>query len=265
MSSCWFFPSFIFFYDSRHYFDNTINTCWSVFIPGSLLLAPHQRVATKDDYVYIPLKGTSTNDKNSQRNNSTSIHTNESSSSHGNANANINSCTPSITATSSSKPPLPKQPPRVVHASVKKDQHGGDADAEQQHHHQRQQRRRKTIDSTSLSAGDGVGGIGVVGRPHPMEPMGLIETDLDTEVTVITSGTNVKTTRSLLDLGPQPRHHHLASQNPPEKSDRPHKSMEFLLDKENLKVVEVRSLLFFLVYFTFVSVLTFSLQSHLLL
>lgn len=215
-------------------------------------------MATKDDYVYIPLKGTSTNDKNPQRNNSTSIYTNESSSSHGNANANITSCTTSTTTTSSSKPPLPKQPPRVVHASVKKDQHGGDADAEQQqhHHHQRQQRRRKTIDSTSLSAGDGVGGIGVVGRPHPMEPMGLIETDLDTEVTVITSGTNVKTTRSLLDLGPQPRHHHLASQNPPEKSDRPHKSMEFLLDKENLKVVEVRYLQFFIIlffdYFTFV-------------
>jgi hypothetical protein len=80
-----------------------------------------------------------------------------------------------------------------------------------------------------------------------MEPMGLIETDLDTEVTVITSGPNVKT-RSLLNLGAEPRLGALLDVNdaardgdgaPKFPSARPHKSMEFLLDKQNLKVVEV--------------------------
>lgn len=104
----------------------------------------------------------------------------------------------------------------------------------------RHRHRRRTIDSG-----------------QPMEPMGLIETDLDTEVTVITSGPNVKT-RSLLNLGCEPHHLticgggggttnitggeqsstgiHQGQQNP---TQRPHKSMEFLLDKQNLKVVEV--------------------------
>lgn len=185
-------------------------------ISGPITLSAHQRVATKDDYIYIPLKGTVPNDKN--LNNSNSIYNSTSKTQF--STINPDTC---ISSTSSSKPPLPKQPPRVVHASVKKDQHGGDPE----HRH----RRRRTIDSSSSAGGSGC---------LPMEPMGLIETDLDTEVTVITSGTNVKTTRSLLDLGPQPRLT-LASQNQNEKSDRPHKSMEFLLDKENLKVVEVRS------------------------
>lgn len=91
-----------------------------------------------------------------------------------------------------------------------------------------------------------------------MEPMGLIETDLDTEVTVITSGAAAVTgngaaaaagagahakTRSLMNLGaagerqPQRLHQHTNEQNP-----RPHKSMEFLLDKENLKAVQVSSI-----------------------
>lgn len=68
-----------------------------------------------------------------------------------------------------------------------------------------------------------------------MEPMGLIETDLDTEVTVITSGTHAKT-RSLMNLGAEAPPRSLAA---PSHPARPHKSMEFLLDKQNLKVVEV--------------------------
>lgn len=152
-----------------------------------------QRVATKDDYIYIPLKG------------------------------------PSSGAPESviSKPPLPRAPPRVVGACVKKGENAHRS-YEQEHH-----RRRRTIDSC----------------PRPMEPMGLIETDLDTEVTVITSGTNVKT-RSLLNLGAEPRLGHLL--NPEDRRDntdqnlpnRPHKSMEFLLDKQNLKVVEVKNILY---------------------
>lgn len=184
------------------------------FFSDSNILS-HQRVATKDDYIYIPLKGsdskgvTSTIAHNTHNNGSTKEH----------STTNVNTFTNS---TSSSKPPLPKQPPRVVHASVKKDKRDGDVE----HRH----RRRRTIDSSSSASG---------GNCLPMEPMGLIETDLDTEVTVITCGANVKTTRSLLDLGPQPRLP-LAPQEKHQKSSRPHKSMEFLLDKENLKVVEVR-------------------------
>lgn len=80
-----------------------------------------------------------------------------------------------------------------------------------------------------------------------MEPMGLIETDLDTEVTVITSGANVKA-RSLLNLGVAPRLDLLsaacdgtgtATTATVHSSTRPHKSMEFLLDKQNIRVVEV--------------------------
>lgn len=156
----------------------------------------------------------------------------------------------------SAKPPLPKQPPpRVVHASVKQSQCGGAPTAATKSNSNalasigrdtvdgeirgsmvaapppRHRHRRRTIDSG-----------------QPMEPMGLIETDLDTEVTVITSGPNVKT-RSLLNLGVEPHHlqicggggeHHgqQAGATGPQTA-RPHKSMEFLLDKQNLKVVEV--------------------------
>lgn len=142
----------------------------------------------------------------------------------------------------SAKPPLPRVPPRVVGASVKRGENaqGRHSSSGDQEH----QRRRKTIDSGEC--------------PRPMEPMGLIETDLDTEVTVITSGTNVKT-RSLQNLGAEPRlgdgllhvndvdgrasdqGHRLHGKGP---RARPHKSMEFLLDKQNLKVVEVIFFLF---------------------
>lgn len=192
------------------------------FFSGAITLA-HQRVATKDDYIYIPLKGPTRNETNT--NNLNNTHNNVTRSESTKSYRTSSNVSNSDAGTSSSKPPLPKQPPRVVHASVKKDQHGS-GDAEHRH------RRRRTIDSSPSADG---------GRCPPMEPMGLIETDLDTEVTVITSGANVKSTRSLLDLGPQPRLS-LAPQEEREASRRPHKSMEFLLDKENLKVVEVSSI-----------------------
>ncbi|KAG5896475.1 hypothetical protein JTB14_005856 [Gonioctena quinquepunctata] len=166
-------------------------------------MAFNQRVATKDDYIYIPLKGPLPNN-----NNNTTVA----------ANAAASKSANSVT----SKPPLPKQPPpRVVHASVKT---SAATPGEQQH----RPHRRRTIDSSSA------------GGPLSMEPMGLIETDLDTEVTVITSGANVKT-RSLLDLGPHQPRLTLSPGNEAgskEHPARPHKSMEFLLDKQNLRVVE---------------------------
>nr|XP_015839686.1 PREDICTED: uncharacterized protein LOC661447 isoform X2 [Tribolium castaneum] len=169
------------------------------------VMVQQPRVATKADYIYIPLKG--------------------------GPEAAASSESPII---ASSKPPLPRAPPRVIGASVKSK--GENAQRRPQyhhhHHHDTEHRRRRTIDSCL----------------RPMEPMGLIETDLDTEVTVITSGTNVKT-RSLLNLGAEPRlgcHHLLGTDDNSSIRDnaesaaptRPHKSMEFLLDKQNLKVVE---------------------------
>jgi hypothetical protein len=178
-----------------------------------LLVQSQQRVATKDDYIYIPLKGPSPGEPSSPTtpNNNTHHHIRDKE---------------SVAA----KPPLPRVPPRVVGASVKRGESAQARRATDQDH----QRRRRTIDSGESC-------------PRPMEPMGLIETDLDTEVTVITSGPNVKT-RSLLNLGAEPRLGALLDVNdaardgdgaPKFPSARPHKSMEFLLDKQNLKVVEV--------------------------
>uniref|UniRef100_A0AAR5PQ87 Uncharacterized protein n=1 Tax=Dendroctonus ponderosae TaxID=77166 RepID=A0AAR5PQ87_DENPD len=154
--------------------------------------------APKPDYIYIPLKGPSPLDNN-------------------NSHAG---------PVSTGKPPLPKQPPpRVVHASVKKSHAANGVGLDNR-------RRRRTIDSANDVGRLGYGNASMDG------PMGLIETDLDTEVTVITNGANAKA-RSLLDLGPEPR------LQVPQRADgsqsgsgRPHKSMEFLLDKQNLKVVE---------------------------
>ena len=168
-------------------------------------LTTGQRLATKEDYIYIPLKGPLRVDVD--------------------VDANGGDDVPERAECLSAKPPLPKMPPRVVGACVKKQRPetiaqgvaGAPATAPS----------RRTIDC----GGDA--------SPRPMEPMGLIETDLDTEVTVITSGGAHVKTRSLMNLGPddvQAPHGLLSA--PPHPS-RPHKSMEFLLDKQNLKVVEV--------------------------
>ncbi|XP_045469344.1 uncharacterized protein LOC123677004 isoform X2 [Harmonia axyridis] len=157
-----------------------------------LTFAPQMRQATKEDYIYIPLKGPTSGEAKSGKNGRVS-----------------------------GKPPVPRAPPRVVGASVKRaaaatvgTQGGGGVES-----HER--RRRKTIDSGS----------------RPMEPMGLIETDLDTQVTVVTDGADVKT-RSLLNLGAAVQPRLQLSVAAPKEAHRPHKSMEFLLDKENIKVVE---------------------------
>ncbi|XP_066159299.1 serine-rich adhesin for platelets isoform X1 [Euwallacea fornicatus] len=160
----------------------------------------------KPNYIYIPLKGPS------------ALENNNSSVLDGPVCA--------------AKPPLPKQPPpRVVHASVKKTHaHNGGVGTEYD------RRRRRTIDSASGTVE--IRDAGRHGNASMDGPMGLIETDLDTEVTIITNGANAKA-RSLLDLGHEPRlqvpQNADGSQS---NSSRPHKSMEFLLDKQNLKVVE---------------------------
>lgn len=160
----------------------------------------NQRVATKEDYIYIPLKGP-VNEKPSTNNNQVPKPDG------GRTALEDGACV-------SAKPPLPKAPPRVVGASVKKRPETAAAHPNNP--------ERRTIDSGDV-------------LPRPMEPMGLIETDLDTEVTVITSGAHVKT-RSLMNLGGEAPPRSLAA---PSHPSRPHKSMEFLLDKQNLKVVEV--------------------------
>ncbi|CAH1161433.1 unnamed protein product [Phyllotreta striolata] len=176
--------------------------------PGATMAPHQQRLATKSDYIYIPLKGPTGANPTSHSNATRPNHQDPA----------VRPPPSAATASLASKPPLPKQPPRVVHASVKPSAHAAPGDS--------RQHRRRTIDSTA-------------GGPLSMEPMGLIETDLDTEVTVITSGANAKT-RSLLDLGPQPRRLTLAvdREGDDQHRTRPHKSMEFLLDKQNLKVVE---------------------------
>ncbi|KAF5278652.1 hypothetical protein FQA39_LY00694 [Lamprigera yunnana] len=185
-------------FSSRKAIDDTKNKKKSVPVTTNLSPTP-QRAATKEDYIYIPLKGpekTQTKDNIQQVPlEPTTLLTSEES-----------TCI-------SSKPPLPKAPPRVIGASVKP--RTGDTFA------QLVRTEHRTIDSGDVF-------------PRSMEPMGLIETDLDTEVTVITSGTHVKT-RSLMNLGAEAPPRSLAA---PPHPTRPHKSMEFLLDKQNLKVVE---------------------------
>ncbi|XP_022919273.1 serine-rich adhesin for platelets [Onthophagus taurus] len=151
--------------------------------------------ATKPDYIYIPLKDPIENDQKPEE-----IVVDE--------------------KKLISKPPLPKCGPRVVGACVK--------------------RRPDMVvgaPATMLTGGrhtERDEGIDSSGGGPMEQPMGLIETDLDTEVTVITSGAHVKT-RSLMNLGAEAPSSGLKA---PQHTGRPHKSMEFLLDKQNLKVVE---------------------------
>lgn len=158
-------------------------------------LINENKESSKVDYIYIPLKDPNVNN---------------------NANDDNNKKLSDIVVSSGKPPPVPKMPPKIVGASVKK-RHAQNVDEPDF--------TRNCIDS---------------GTTCPMEQMGLIETDLDTEVTVITSGAHVKT-RSLMNLGADAPQKCLIT---PTVQTRPHKSMEFLLDKQNLKVVEVSFVLF---------------------
>lgn len=152
---------------------------------NSLNHAPktQQRVATKDDYIYIPLKVPHADGETQP------------------------------VEKLSKKPPLP----------------GGCA-------------RRAVIDRVR----------GVARAPARRECMdgiapcrpGLIETDLDTQVTKVVAGHVSEKTRSLMNLGGPGTDQ--AGQLPPPLAvplnahrARPHKSMEFLLDKDNIRSVQV--------------------------
>lgn len=91
--------------------------------------------------------------------------------------------------------------------------------------------------------------IGSTVGPNGNAKIGLIETNLDTHETIISGKT-----RSLMELGPQVRHT-LSKQSAGSDagdtviidgvSRRPHKSMEFLLDKENQKNIMVSTFFLF--------------------
>ncbi|XP_078045188.1 uncharacterized protein LOC144474331 isoform X2 [Augochlora pura] len=153
----------------------------------------------------------------------------------------------------SSKPPLPPQPPRVGALSSRPST-GASSSASSS-------RRRAATDLGNPAAIE-------MARARTMQaaqerPVGLLETDLDEAVPSTTTTASVtaagKKTRSLLNLNhtstaPRPRPEHAlhvpqspvgASHRSPQDDDtastinqRPHKSMEFLLDKENLHFVK---------------------------
>lgn len=159
----------------------------------------------------------------------------------------------------SSKPPLPPQPPRVGALSSRPSTGASSAASSS--------RRRAATDLGNPAAIE-------MARARTMQaaqerPVGLLETDLDeavpsttttTTTTTASSANNAgKKTRSLLNLNhtstaPRPRPEHAlhvpqspvgASHRSPQDDDtastinqRPHKSMEFLLDKENLHFVK---------------------------
>lgn len=209
---------------------------------NDLLKVNKNSKSQKEDYIYIPLKGplpaellarerglfgrvySSEEDKDKKAGNDSSevtVRVCE--------NENNNLC---------GKPPLPRAPPRVVGACAKR--------TVQQQPPQRAAPppapRRGNIDHReTVTIGVGTGPRHAIS----MEPMGLIETDLDTEVTVITAGAGAHAhakTRSLMNLGGgEPPPHRRALLVGTDAPDRPHKSMEFLLDKQNLKAVEVSS------------------------
>lgn len=167
----------------------------------------------------------------------------------------------------SSKPPLPPQPPRVG-ALGSRSSTGASAAAAAC-----SSRRRAATDLGNPAAIE-------MAKARTMQaaqerPVGLLETDLDEAVPLTTTtsvaaavsvsaNTTGKKTRSLLNLNhtsaaPRPRPEHAlhvpqspvaASHRSPRDDDaastinqRPHKSMEFLLDKENLHFVKVSSCL----------------------
>ncbi|XP_034188437.2 uncharacterized protein LOC117608047 isoform X6 [Osmia lignaria lignaria] len=156
----------------------------------------------------------------------------------------------------SSKPPLPPQPPRVGALSSRTSTGASSSSATMC-----SSRRRAATDLGNPAAIE-------MAKARTMQaaqerPVGLLETDLDEAVpsTTSTASTNAtgKKTRSLLNLNhsstvPRPRAEHAlhvpqspvaASHRSPRDDDpastinqRPHKSMEFLLDKENLHFVK---------------------------
>lgn len=153
------------------------------------------------------------------------------------------------------KPPLPKLPPRIVGTTTKRPStHAPRASSTPretesdggEYYHQ------NMIGDGLKQYYSGSRTMGTMGSEHKI---GLIETNLDTDETII----NGKT-QSLMELGIGQHPGRMAGvqvmQNVNSvnctnaESARPHKSMEFLLDKENhQRVLVSRSFLFFIFYF----------------
>ncbi|XP_059612211.1 uncharacterized protein LOC132258764 isoform X2 [Phlebotomus argentipes] len=128
-----------------------------------------------------------------------------------------------------SKPPLPKQPPRVVGVCAKR--HGDSTHAPRASSTPREIDGRRRYDAATAEQYHRHQRPGTTMISE--HKIGLIETNLDTHETIITGKT-----RSLMELGTQRLAHPnvLTSEHrtmPSDEPKRPHKSMEFLLDKEN--------------------------------
>lgn len=206
----------------------------------------HSSVNINRDFVYIPLKEKEL--LSNQVNNSENF-----------VKSKQTSDVVNNTHVLTTKPPLPRQPPRVVGVCAKPPYNGK---TRQVHAQQRASSAPREIDvndhhlssdheyynqfyrDTMTNIGDDSGHSDndrfneSLGFEHKI---GLIETNLDTHETVISGKT-----RSLMELGPQTdsqrkqsgaKHRIAATMEP--HTRRPHKSMEFLLDKENQKIVLV--------------------------
>lgn len=207
----------------------------------------HSSINKKGDFVFIPLKEPISGNEN-RDNRDVEIRVKSKQTNDAVNNSHV----------LTTKPPLPRQPPRVVGLCAKPPLPIGKP---RQVHAQRAFSAPREIDvndhnlstdhefynqfysETMTSIGDDSGHSGdrfneSLGFEHKI---GLIETNLDTHETVISGKT-----RSLMELGPQmdiqrkqcnAKHRIAATMEP--QTRRPHKSMEFLLDKENQKFVLV--------------------------
>lgn len=147
----------------------------------------------------------------------------------------------------SSKPPLPKLPPRVVGVCSKRLGKSAHVQRAREIDDENDGEKYCSFNKNRMMNG-GCGELNSGGNAD--NKIGLIETNLDTHETIVTGKT-----RSLMELGPQNlRNHNKQQNNQPDthliatiEPRRPHKSMEFLLDKENHRNVLV-SLVFHIQY-----------------
>ncbi|XP_033202718.2 uncharacterized protein LOC117164057 isoform X1 [Bombus vancouverensis nearcticus] len=223
-----------------------------------------EKVKKEPDYIIIPLHPTE--EERQKQDQNTAAESRVDTSSNDRIVADVQRSPSVISANGrapvSSKPPLPPQPPRVG-ALGSRSSTGASAAAAAC-----SSRRRAATDLGNPAAIE-------MAKARTMQaaqerPVGLLETDLD-EAVPLTTTTSVaaavsvsantagKKTRSLLNLNhtsaaPRPRPEHAlhvpqspvaASHRSPRDDDaastinqRPHKSMEFLLDKENLHFVK---------------------------
>ncbi|XP_017756783.1 PREDICTED: uncharacterized protein LOC108548382 isoform X3 [Eufriesea mexicana] len=223
-----------------------------------------EKIKKEPDYIIIPLHPPDEEKQKQEQNVALESRTDTG---NGRTVAEVQRSSSSISANGrapvSSKPPLPPQPPRVG-ALGSRPSTGASAAAAAAC----SSRRRAATDLGNPAAIE-------MAKARTMQaaqerPVGLLETDLDEAVPSTTTTSSVaaasasanaagKKTRSLLNLNhtsaaPRPRPEHAlhvpqspvaASHRSPRDDDaastinqRPHKSMEFLLDKENLHFVK---------------------------